>query len=112
MAPKARESDDTFILERLAQYGVKQVRWAPGARKVPAGGTPAYLDFLDRHALEIVLGHHGAPRIVREGAHFVLKREKPERKFVHYGTARSALMKVLCEQSAKDWSPRDEMSKD
>jgi len=102
MSANGKQEEDAFILDRLGRYGVRRVEWVPGAPKAPPEGTPAYLDFLDRHAAKIVLGHPEAPVIIREGDRFVLQRESPERKTTRYKSMRAALKKVVFELSLKD----------
>jgi len=92
---------DDFILARLKQHGIRHVEFAGRAPSAPLPYTSAYLDHLNRYAIELSLDHPEAPLIRRDGDRFVLVRQKPEKRQTRYQSIRTALKKVLFELAMK-----------
>jgi len=105
MARRQSEETDRFILERLKSYGVKTVETKGGTPAAPRRYTSAWLDFLDRWAVKVVLSHPEAPAILRDGDRFILDR--PERKRTRYTSIRKALRKSIFELSLKEAAERE-----
>ena len=100
MTRKSSESDEGYLLDWLKRYGVKEVKYRNGSPQEPPKYTSIYLDHLDKYAIEVLLGHPGAPRIKRLGERFVLERR--EKKRTTYKSIRSILKKLLFELAMKD----------
>jgi len=108
MGRKWNDDDEQFVLDGLKHHGARSLKVCTGSPAAPTEGTPEYLDWLDKYAEQIVLGHPKAPPIVREGDRFVLERDRPERKSTRYKSIRTALKKVIFELSMKDAATREE----
>ena len=97
--PITAKSGDGFVLASLKRYGLK-AKYCAGAPAEPARNVPAFLDHLDRYAVEISLGHPEAPKILRQGERFVFNRR--ERRMVRYVSIRTVLRKLFFEMAMKD----------
>ena len=90
-------SGESFLLDSLKRYKVKDVEYSKGSPKEPPKHTSAYLDHLEKYAVELQLAHPGAPRIVRKGQRFIFQRQ--EKKQTRYKSIRSILKKLAFELS-------------